>query len=131
MEVALRSGDNNREWLASLDQCIAKDSSRDNYGVGTNSNPDFDQRILHLPVLWKTYHDRLKGGQNAFWVAQVREAMQKRLDVAMGKAHSGYSIETAKSAWDKDSIAVQRDSWNDDVLDDHVTKGESLGGAEH
>jgi hypothetical protein len=64
MELALRRSDHDREWLAGLDRCIAQDSSLKvniliPYGPGGNKG--FDERILHLPVLWKTYHDQLFG----------------------------------------------------------------------
>lgn len=138
MELALRRSDYDREWLAGLDRCIAQDSSLHINALisdGLGGNEEFDERILHLPVLWKKYHDRLLANRNgvggSFWVANVREATRKRLAVSCGGIHRGYSVDGAKSAWDKDSIEEQTESWNDDVMMDSITAGEFLGGAEH
>ncbi|KAH6639887.1 hypothetical protein C7974DRAFT_422384 [Boeremia exigua] len=126
MEVALRPNDNEREWLLGLDECIARDSSLDIDSL----MPDdlgrvkgFDKRTLHLPFLWKKYHDRLldtgfQGG--AFWTAQIREATRKRLAVACGDYHAGYNGNNAWSTWDEDSIEEQTDAWNDGVGDDDL-----------
>lgn len=138
MELALRHSDYDREWLAGLDRCIAQDSSLDvnvlmSYGV--DGNKEFDERILHLPVLWKEYHGRLLSNRNrvrgSFWVANIREATRKRLAVSCGEIHRGYSVNGAKSAWDKDSIQEQTESWNDNVMMDSITAGNFLGSAEH
>jgi hypothetical protein len=93
----------------------------------------FDKRMLHLPVLWKKYHDQLAKGHDRkpFWVARIREATQKRLEVSRGEKHRGYDADGARSGWYKDSIEHQTDSWNDDVLMDINSGGEFLGGAEH
>jgi hypothetical protein len=138
MELALRPRDTNREWLAGLDKCIARDSSLDIdvlMSRGPGRHKEFDEKILHLPVLWKKYHDRLLecriGDGGAFWIAQIRGATQMRLEVSCGESHRGYSIDSAKSAWDKESIDGQIESWNDDVMMDVITGGEYLGGQEH
>ncbi|RYN63054.1 hypothetical protein AA0117_g12853 [Alternaria alternata] len=132
LELALRQGDGSREWLAGLDQCIARDSDLEiemHVPAGLCRSIRYDERILHLPVLWKKYHDRLLG--KSFWVATIREATQKRLAVSCGGSHRGYSVDSARSAWDRDSIEEERDSWNDDVMMDHIHNGDWLGGAEH
>jgi hypothetical protein len=138
MELALRPYDNQHEWLAGLDQCIGRDLS-----LGTNTPivggmggvKEFDERILYLPALWKTYHDRLTSGGfgvgGSFWIAQIREATRKRLQVSQGETHWGYSIDGARSAWDKESIEEQSDSWNEDVVMDAQNYGEWVGGAEY
>lgn len=136
LELALRQGDGSREWLAGLDQCIARDSGLEidmHAPAGLRKSIRYDERILHLPVLWKRYHDRLLADRNgkSFWVAKIREATQKRLAVSCGESHRGYSIDSARSAWDRDSIEEETDSWNDDVMMDHIHNGDWLGGAEH
>lgn len=138
MELALRRGDYDHEWLAGLDRCVAQDSRLDVNTLipcGSGGNRGFDERILHLPVLWKGYHDQLLANRNGvggpFWVANIREATRKRLAVSCGETHRGYSVDGAKSKWDKDSIEEQTESWNDDVMMDSTTAGEFLGGAEH
>ncbi|EUC27294.1 hypothetical protein COCCADRAFT_31190 [Bipolaris zeicola 26-R-13] len=138
MELALRRRGMDRMWLAGFGRCISRDSNLDmNMLVfeGFGRIDDFDERILHLPVLWKKYHDRLLANRNGvggpFWVARIRDATQKRLAVSCGETHRGYSIDRAKSTWDRESIEEQTDSWNDDVMMDAITGGEWLGGAEH
>ena len=138
MELALRQRDTDRKWLAGFDKCIARDSNLDiNMHIldDLGESKLFDKRILHLPFLWKKYHDRLLANRNgvggAFWVAHIREATQKRLAVSCGETHRGYSIDSAKSAWDRESIEESTDSWNDDVFMDLIHQGEILGGAEH
>lgn len=84
MELALRRTDNDREWLAGPDRCIAQDSSLD-VDVLVSDGPGGDRklngRILRLPVLWKKYSDQLLANRNgvggSFWVANVREATRK------------------------------------------------------
>ncbi|KAF1993820.1 hypothetical protein P154DRAFT_527481 [Amniculicola lignicola CBS 123094] len=104
-------------------------SSRLNRGVR------FDKRILHLPLLWKKYHDQLASGYNrvgkSFWIAIIREATQRRLEVSRGEKHRGYDADGAKSGWYKESIEERTDSWNNDVLIDAYTGGEFVGGEEH
>jgi hypothetical protein len=138
MELALRRRDNAREWLAGLDRCIAQDSSLDvNMLIsdGPGRNIEFDERILHVPVLWKKYHDQLLANRNgiggSFWVSNIREATRKRLAVSCGVNHTGYSVEGARSAWNRDIIEEQSESWNDDVMMDCNTAGEFLGGEAH
>ena len=138
MELALRKSDTDREWLAGLDKCIRQDSVLDIDMLMAGSpegDVEFDKRILHLPVLWKKYHDRLLAGRigvgGSFWVAMIREATHKRLEVSRGEKHRGYDADSARSAWDKDSIEEQTESWNDDVLMDVNTDGEWMGGVEH
>jgi hypothetical protein len=138
MELALRRSDSDREWLAGLDRCIDQHSNLDiNVLIpdAPHGNKGFDERILHLPVLWKKYHDHmlpsniLNGG--SFWVANIREATRKRLAVSCGETHRGYSVDGAKSAWDRESIEELTESWNEDVSMDSRTAGDWLGGAEH
>jgi hypothetical protein len=92
MELALRRSDYDREWLAGFDQCIAQDSSLDvNVLIpdGPGGNKEFDERVLHLPVLCKKYQDQLFANRNgvggSFWVANIREATRKRLAVSCGR----------------------------------------------
>ncbi|KAK7178168.1 3'-5' exonuclease [Paraphaeosphaeria sporulosa] len=96
MELALRRNDSHRQWLATFDKCIAKDSnlSLDGLLLGVGyGDVALDDRILHLPILWKRYHDLLTAHENnngqSFWIAQIREATQKRLEVSCGKEHVG------------------------------------------
>ncbi|KAJ6192274.1 hypothetical protein J3E72DRAFT_389772 [Bipolaris maydis] len=138
MELALRRRDIDRMWLAGFDRCISRDSNLDMSMLvfeGLGRINEFDERILHLPVLWKKYHDRLLANRNGvggpFWVARIRDATQKRLAVSCGETHRGYSVDSAKGTWDRESIEEQTDSWNDDVMMDAITGGEWLGGAEH
>jgi hypothetical protein len=136
MEVALRQRDTDREWLASFDKCITRDLGVDFNKFISRSldgNVGFDKRILHLPFLWKKYHDqlashRVRGGMS-FWVAMIRNATQKRLGKSRGEDQDRDTL--ARSGWDKDIIDEQCDSWNDDVMMDDITGGEFLGGAEH
>lgn len=103
--LAVREGDYGREWLASLDKCIARHSGLDvtalmpDDSIGVNQ---FDSRILHLPVLWKRYHDQLHAGRygfdgGGFWVAKIRTDTRLRLAVSCGETHYGYSADGAKS----------------------------------
>jgi hypothetical protein len=138
MELALRQSDTNHEWLAGLDRCITRDSTLDtdvHIPDGLGGSKGFDERILHLPILWKKYHGPLLANRNgcggSFWVARIREATQKRLAVSCGETHRGYGVDSAKSAWNNDSIEEDRDSWNDDVMMDSIHNGEFLGGPEH
>ncbi|KAH7379116.1 hypothetical protein DE146DRAFT_761317 [Phaeosphaeria sp. MPI-PUGE-AT-0046c] len=138
MELALRQSDNDREWLAGLDRCIAQDSDLDidvHIPASFGGSKGFNEKILHLPSLWKNYHDCLLMNRNgfggSFWVAQIREATQKRLAVSCGETHEGYGVDCAKTAWNRDSIEENTESWNDDVMMDHIHHGEILGGAEH
>jgi hypothetical protein len=62
VELALRQRDTDREWLAGLDRCAARDSDLDinvlmSETLGTDKG--FDERILNLPLLWKKYHGQL------------------------------------------------------------------------
>lgn len=138
MEVALRLEDTDREWLAGLDKCIAKDSNHNIdklMPLGLGRDVEFDKRILHLPSLWKKYHDQLADRHvmfyQSFWVARIREATQKRLEVSYGKKHLGYDVDSARSGWDKEIIEEATDSWNEVVLMDTNTGGEWVGGEEH
>jgi hypothetical protein len=139
MELALRQSDTNREWLAGLDRCITRDSTLDtdvHIPNGLGGSKGFDERILHLPILWKKYHGRLLANRNgcggSFWVARIREATQKRLAVSCGETHRGYGVDSAKSAWNKDSIEEDSDSWNDDVMMDSIHNGgRTLGKVRH
>ena len=136
MEVALRQRDTDREWLAPFDRCITRDSDLDVSKLTSGSlygNVRFDRKILHLPFLWKKYHDQLTkrrfGEGMAFWVAMIREATHKRLEASHGENQNRHTL--ARSGWDEDIIQEQRDSWNDDVMMDVNTGGEFLGGVEH
>jgi hypothetical protein len=106
MELALRKGDKDRKWLYGLDECLSRGLDilppyrADKY-------KEFDERILHLPALWK------------------------RLAVAQGEHHRGYSVDSAKSAWDEDTIEQETESWNEDVMMDHIHNGEWMGGPEY
>lgn len=137
MEVAVRREDANHEWLASFDKCIRQDSdlvggeltSGDLYG-----NLRFDERILHLPFLWRKYHGRMTeqrgfGESTGFWVAMVRGATRERLQ----GSHRGDQKRSnpAKTGWDRETIRDQTDFWNDDVLMDVMKNGKWVGGAEH
>jgi hypothetical protein len=51
--------------------------------------------------------------------------------VSCRDTHRGYGVDSAKNAWNRDSIEKERDSWNDDAMMDSITNGEFLGGAEH
>ncbi|PVH93239.1 hypothetical protein DM02DRAFT_733234 [Periconia macrospinosa] len=138
MELALRRSDNNREWLAGFDKCIENDSDLDvdaaMLGNGS-SGIGIDERILHLPVLWKKYHGQLISGRfgvgGSFWIMMIREATQKRLEVSHGEEHRGYLVNGARSGWYRESIEEVSESWNDDLMMDISTDGEFLGGAEH
>lgn len=131
MEVALRKRDTDREWLAGLDKCITQDSSLDVDKL-MPSSPDgiagFDKRILHLPVLWKKYHDQLVGRRNgsSFWVARIRDATQKRLEVSRGEKHRGYDADGARSGWDKNKIEEWTEHWNNDLMVEINAGGEGL-----
>jgi hypothetical protein len=134
MELALRPRNTDHEWLAGLDKCIAKDSSLDIDVLMPDvldKSHGFNERILHLPVLWKKYHDRVVKGSNgiggSFWISLIREATQKRLAVSCGENHIGYSIDSVKSTWDKDSIEEESESWNEDVMMDTMHHGEWMG----
>jgi hypothetical protein len=138
MELALRARDNDREWFASLDKCIARDSTLDIDALMPGSlggGSGFDERVLHLPVLWKSYHDRLLkwdfGFAGSFWIAMIREETEKRLAVSLGEIREGHSIDSTRSSWTGDTIDEQRESWNDDVSMDVFSHGDFLGGAEH
>jgi hypothetical protein len=138
MEVALRRSDSDREWLSGFDKCIINDSDFDVNEAAAgilSSGTKIDTRVLHLPVLWKKYHDQLTSGRfgvgGSFWIARIREATQKRLEVSTGKKHIGYDVNSAKSGWYRESIEERTESWNDDVMMDIDTEGEFLGGAEH
>lgn len=135
MELALRRRDPGREWLAGLDKCITQDSGLEFDKLTLEGGAEFDKRILHLPVLWKKYHDQLVGGRfgvgGSFWVAMIREATQKRLEASRCEKHGGYDADSARSGWDRDSIEEQGECWNEDVMMDADTEGEFLGGAEH
>jgi hypothetical protein len=138
MELALRARDNNREWFASLDKCIARDSTLDIDALmsgGLGGGNGFDERILHLPVLWKSYHDRLLKGEfglaGSFWIAMIREETEKRLAVSCGEIREGHSIDSTRSSWSKATVDEQTESWNEDVSMDASSHGDFLGGAEH
>jgi hypothetical protein len=136
MELALRKGDKDRKWLYGLDECLSR-------GLDilppyrADKDKEFDERILHLPALWKKYHDCLTvdghrfGNGGGFWVLQIRDATRKRLAVAQGEHHRGYSVDSAKSAWDEDTIEQETESWNEDVMMDHIHNGEWMGGPEY
>jgi hypothetical protein len=137
MELALRQRDTDREWLAGLDQCVARDSDLDIkvlMSEGLGGDKAFDEGISYLPVLWKKYHDRSLADRNGYggrlWVANIREATRKRLAVSCRETHKGYG-DSARSAWNRDSKETERDSWNDDVMMDSITNGGFSGGAEH
>ena len=137
MELALRKRNTDREWLAGLDKCITQDSGLDVDKLMPGI-PDgvagFDKRMLHLPVLWKKYHYQLVQGPNGtgkpWWVAKIREATQKRLEVSRGEKHRGYDTDGARSGWDKDSIEEWTDYWNDEVMMD-INSGDKLLGPEY
>jgi hypothetical protein len=138
IELAVREGYNGREWLASLDKCIARDSDLDvtalipDDWIGINQ---FDSRILHLPVLWKKYHDQLHAGRNGFagggfWAAKIRTDTRLRLAVSCGETHYGYSADGANSGWYREGVEAEIEAWNDDV-DDDIRLGGRFLGAEH
>jgi hypothetical protein len=138
MELALRQSDNDRKRLARLDRCIANDSDLDVDVAmlgNVSSGVRIYRRILHLPVLWKKYHDRLISGRfgvgGSFWIRMIREATKKRLEVSHGEEHRGYHIDEVRSGWYRESIEEASESWNDDLMMDDITGGEFLGGAEH
>ncbi|KAF2710764.1 hypothetical protein K504DRAFT_465815 [Pleomassaria siparia CBS 279.74] len=137
MELALRKNDPNYSWLAGLDKCIKKELGLDNDNGMLNRNVGFDRNILHLPALWKRYHHQLEhggwmaGGSGSFWISMIRVATSKRLEVACGKKHDGYDVDSARSAWDEDLIEEQTDSWNENVSMDCAHSGEYCGGAEY
>ncbi|KIX97331.1 uncharacterized protein Z520_06783 [Fonsecaea multimorphosa CBS 102226] len=63
MELATRQGDFNKRFVVGWDKCIAKDGGGEAFNntldaVSMSSLPRFNARILHLPVLWATYHAR-------------------------------------------------------------------------
>ena len=135
IELAVREGDYGREWLASLDKCIARHSGLDvtalmpDDSIGVNQ---FDSRILHLPVLWKRYNDQLHAsrygfGGGGFWVAKIRTDTRLRLAVSCGETHYGYSADGAKSGWYRERVEEETDAWNDDLMDDIRHGGEILG----
>jgi hypothetical protein len=139
LEIALRPSDTDREWLAGFDKCIRRDSDPNidlivvNARGGSNR---FDKRILHLPVLWRKYHDQLHANRNgfgdrSFWVAQIREETRTRLTVACGEERPGYNVDSALSPWDSDILDEKTESWNDDVWMDNRHNGEWVGGAGH
>ncbi|CAN9258929.1 unnamed protein product [Alternaria alternata] len=121
----LFENDHAREWLASLDKCITRDSDLDidalipDDWIGINQ---FDARILHLPVLWKKYHDQLHASHygfagGGFWVAKIRTDTRLRLAVSCGETHYGYGTANAYSHWDKDRIDEETEIWNDAIMD--------------
>ncbi|KAF2867046.1 hypothetical protein BDV95DRAFT_622660 [Massariosphaeria phaeospora] len=146
MAGALRKSDTAREWLPGFDRCITQDSDLDfdnlildrAHGADrADEAASFDMRILHLPILWRKYHDQLvecrPGIGGSFWVAMIREATRERLKILRGNEPPSYD---AKRGWDKYSIQTQREIWNDDVFMDSTTHGEwfsgdFLGGSEH
>ena len=138
IELAAREGYHGREWLASLDKCIARDSDLDvdalmpDNWIGINH---FDSRILHLPVLWKKYHDQLHASRHGFavggfWVAKIREDTRLRLAVSCGEFHHGYAADGANSNWDRERVEEETEAWNEEVEDDAYHDGEILG-ADH
>ena len=139
MELALRKSDPNREWLAGLDKCIAKDSKLDLQNLvldGPDYGVNLDQRILHLPSLWKNYQNQLGVRvygvvTKSFWIAEIREATKKRLEVSRGRHHTGYDVNSARSGWWKEYIEEQMEIWDEDVWMDDYHNGEWLGGEEH
>ena len=134
MELALRQGDPGREWLASFDKCITQDLG---YSINQplSGSPAIvariDPRIVHLPGLWKKYHDQLVDSGNSFWVSMIREATQKRLGVSRGETHPGYNVDSARSGWHRKIIEEQCENWNEDVLMDDQRNGEWVGGREY
>jgi hypothetical protein len=144
MEIALRKSDREREWLASfnkvikqIDKVITQHAFLDIYErVTLDLLTDFDLRTLHLPALWKIYHDRLVKGKfgngGGFWVAMIREKTQERLEVARGEKKDGHGLGDAySSGWYREYIETHSELWNEDVLDDVYSGGEFLGGKEH
>jgi hypothetical protein len=138
IELAARESYHGREWLASLDKCIARDSDLDvdalmpDNWIGINH---FDSRILHLPVLWKKYHDQLHVSRHGFagggfWVAKIREDMRLRLAVSCGEFHHGYAADGANSNWDRERVEEETEAWNEEVENDAYHDGEILG-ADH
>lgn len=138
MELALRQSDDDREWLAGLDKCIANDSDLDVDVAmlgNISSGMGIDGRILHLPVLWKKYHGQLASGRfgvgGSFWISMVRKAIQERLEASHGEKHGEYHTNGARSGWYREMIEEATESWNDDVMMDISTGGEWMAGAEH
>jgi hypothetical protein len=138
IELAVREGDYGREWLASLDKCIARDSDLDvdalmpDDWIGINQ---FDSRILHLPVLWKKYHDQLHASHHGFagggfWVAKIRTDTQLRLAVSCGEFYHGYAVDGANGNWDRERVEEETEAWNEEIEDDAYHDGEILG-ADH
>ncbi|ENI06505.1 hypothetical protein COCC4DRAFT_134240 [Bipolaris maydis ATCC 48331] len=133
MEIALRQSDSHCEWLARFDTCIDRDSRLNTStfsfkGVRGNG---FDKRILHLPFLWKKYHDQLTTRSQwgmGFWISMIREATQKRLEAPRTENNS---MNGPRSGWDLEFIEDQTESWNNDVEMDAYTNGEWLGGQEY
>jgi hypothetical protein len=134
MELALRRGDPGREWLAGFDKCITQDLGY-NITKPLSGSPTvvagIDPRILHLPGLWKKYHDQLVDGGESFWVSMIREATQKRLGVSRGEKHLGYDVNSARSGWHEEVIEERTEDWNEGVLMDHRHNGDWLGGREY
>lgn len=139
MELALRESDPNRQWLVGLDKCIAKNSRLDLQNLmldGPDYGVNLDHRILHLPSLWKNYQEQLGTRvcgvfTKSFWIAEVRQATKKRLEVSRGRHHAGHDVNSARSGWCKEYIEEQTEIWNEDVMMDSHHNGEWLGGEEH
>jgi hypothetical protein len=132
MELALRHRDPGREWLASFDKCITQDLNYSNNKPLSGSPAivaGIDSRIVHLPGLWKKYHDQLVDGEESFWVSMIREATQKRLRVSRRETHLRY--DSARSGWHKEIIEEQLENWNEDVLMDDRLNGEWVGGRKY
>ncbi|OAP61193.1 hypothetical protein AYL99_03394 [Fonsecaea erecta] len=119
MELASRQGDFNKKFVVGWDTCIKKNGSGPFKSLEKGyrpSLPRFDARILHLPVLWDTYHARLTGEGMTFWVYMVRKATKRRVSDTQGSSYDEKNVGNALGPWSNDEIERELQDWNDDVV---------------
>lgn len=120
MELATREQDSNKEYVAGLHRCITQDGELDAtiaLALGSSSQ-HFDTRVLHFPKLWKRYHTELTRTRSGaeFWVYMVRIAIKDRVLSTQNATYDQMGTENACSPWDRDTIDMDIDAWNDDVM---------------
>ncbi|KAL3425169.1 hypothetical protein PVAG01_04450 [Phlyctema vagabunda] len=144
------------EFVSSLAQCIAKDSSMSaagkmqwhrNRGLAYQlSTPEKDggdrifnerplrpevvqyctQNVQFLPDLFSVYNRQLRRGGQAFWRVRVRESTRDRIKLSQSLSYDGSSKSHARG-WSDEVIEELTELWNEDLeMEDMI--GENVWG---
>lgn len=120
MELASRTG--SRKFLSSLADCIEKDSP-----ISAAAKAEWclikergHKDVALLPSLYSVVNTKLRSPGLAFWRVTVREKTKDRIKLSQSPNYDGNS-ESNALGWSDETIDEERDSWNDDIIMEHLT----------